>query len=204
MLTDGKHVVSGGREGKIRRWRIENGEEAAAMDAGSPVLSIAVSRDGKVVVSGTRSGLVTVWNADTHSKVTELKVHGKFVRAVDISPDGTQIATGSHDNTACVWSLSTSKRLLDPLRHKFWVAAAKFSPDGRLIATATWDRDSVRVYDSQNGSLLVDFPVKVNSALNQSLAWASDSRPLRLITQRLHPPCQRVNRDHTLEMAHPQ
>jgi len=34
-------------------------------------------------------------------------------------------------------------------------------------------RDSVRVYDSQNGSLLVEFPVEVNSPINQSLTWAS-------------------------------
>jgi len=183
VLADGKHVMSGGREGKIRHWLIKSGEETgAAMDAGSSVLSIAVSRDGKVIVSGMADGRVTVWNADAHSQVTEFKAHGKFVRAVDISPDGTKIATGSHDYTACVWSLSTSKRLLGPLRHKFWVAAAKFSPDGRLIATATWDRDSVRVYDSQNGSLVVDFPVKVNSALNQSLAWASDSRQLFVLS----------------------
>ena len=58
------------------------------------------------------------------------------------------------------------------------MVAAKFSPDGRLIATATWNRGSVRVYDSQNGTLLVDFPVKVNSSWNQSLAWASDGKKL--------------------------
>ena len=41
-----------------------------------------------------------------------------------------------------------------------------------------WRRDSVRVYDSQNGGLLVEFPVKVGSWRNQPLAWASDSKRL--------------------------
>jgi WD40 repeat protein len=91
------------------------------------------------------------------------------VHAVDISPDATKIATGSTDKTACVWSLSTGERLLDPFKHDDWVVAVKFSPDGQLIATATWGRDSVRVYDSQNGHLLVEF-------LNQSLAWANSSK----------------------------
>ena len=49
----------------------------------------------------------------------------------------------------------------------------RFSPDGCLITTATCD--SVRVYDSQDGSLLVEFPVGVNSSLNYSLAWAGNS-----------------------------
>ena len=53
FLADGKHVLSGSREGKIRRWRVEDGKEVGTpMDAGSAVLSIAVSRDGKWVVSG--------------------------------------------------------------------------------------------------------------------------------------------------------
>jgi len=148
------------------------------MDAGSTVADIAVSRDGEWVVSGTKSGMVTVWNAESRSKVTEFNAHGKCVNAVDVSPDATKIMTGSDDHTACVWSLSTGERLLGPLEHDSWVVGAKFSPDGRLIATATWERDSVRVYDSQNGSLLVDFPIQVNSLVNKSFAWASDSKHL--------------------------
>ena len=177
FLADGTHFVSGDREGKIRRWRIEDGKEVGtAMDAGSDVRDIAVSRDGKVIVGGTESGLVTVWNAESHSKVAEFQAHRSRVRAVDVSPDATKIATGSSDKTACIWSLSTSEKLLGPLEHGFRVMAAKFSPDGRLIATAT--EQSVRIYDSQNGSLLVEFPVNVYSWLNQSLAWASDSKQL--------------------------
>ena len=181
FLVDGKHVVSGGREGKIRRWQVEDGEEVPVgrpMDAGSFVLSIAVSQDGKWVVSGTESGQVTVWNAESHSRVTEFQAHDGWVVAADVSPEGTRIATGSHsDKTACVWSLSTrQRRLLDPLKHDFGVVVAKFSPDGRLIATGTSGR--VRVYDSYNGSLLVEFPVLPRSVVGQSLAWANDSKQL--------------------------
>jgi WD40 repeat protein len=177
FLADGKHVVNGGDKGKMRRWRVEDGKEMGTpMVAGSDILNIAVSQDGKWVVSGTRSGLVTVWNAESYSKVTEWKAHNEGVRAVDVSPDGTKIATGSSDTTVCVWSLSTVKRLLHPFKHLNYVVAVKFSPNGRLIATATWN--DVRVYDSQNGGLFVEFPVQVTSTLNQSLAWANDSKQL--------------------------
>ena len=149
----------------------------APMNAGSFVRNTAVSQDGKWVVSGTTSGLVTVWNAESHSKVTEWGAHKDYLRAVDVSPDGTRIASGSDDCTLCVWSLSTGKRLRKPLKHDNWVAAVKFSPNGCLIAATIWHRD-VRVYDSQNGGLLVKFPVQVKSTSNQSLAWASDSKQL--------------------------
>ena len=100
FLADGKHVLSGGKEGKIRRWRVDNGQEVGTpMDAGSTVRNIAVSQDGKWIVSGAWSGQVTVWNAESHSKVTEWKAHHDEVGAVDVSRDGTRIATGSDDGT---------------------------------------------------------------------------------------------------------
>jgi len=183
-LVDGKHIVSGGKQGKIRYWRIEDNKEVGTpMHAGSSVANIAVSQDGKWIVSGTGDGRVMVWNSESHSKVTEFRAHDDGVVAVDISPDATKIVTVSEDFTACVWSLSTGERLLGP-----WpkldrsVVAARFSPDGRLIATAT-DVDSVRVYDSLDGSLLVKFPVNVHSTLDHSLAWASDSKQLFVLSR---------------------
>ncbi|KAN0091421.1 hypothetical protein V8E55_004987 [Tylopilus felleus] len=178
-LADGKHFLSGGKEGKIRSWRIQDGNEVGMpMDAGSIVCGIAVSRDGKWIVSGTKDGLVIVWNAESHEKVTEIKRHTRWVGAVDVSPNGTKIASGSDDETACVWSLSTGQRLLGPLGHHGWVVGAKFSPDGCLIATATRYYHSVRVYDNQNGHLLVDVPIQVNSSFNRSLVWAIDGKQL--------------------------
>ncbi|KAH0828151.1 WD40-repeat-containing domain protein [Lanmaoa asiatica] len=177
FLDDGKYVVGGGDERKIRRWRVEDGKEVGtAMDAGGLVCNIAVSQDGKWIVGGMISGSVTVWNAESYKKVDEFKAHKTRVCAVDISPDATKIATGSEGKTACVWSFSTQhERLFGPWKHDYSVAATKFSPDGRFVATATWNCQSIRIYDSQSGQRLIDVPVQVNSAFNQSLAWASDS-----------------------------
>ena len=199
FLADGKHVVSGGQEGEIRRWRVDNGQEVGMpMDAGSAVYNIAVSRDGKWIVSGAWSGQVTVWNAESHSIVTEWKAHYEVVKAVDVSPDGTRIATGSNDKTVCVWSLSraTGQRLLGPLEHDNKLTGVKFSPNGRLIAIATWTR--VRVCDSDNGGHLVEFPIQVCSAMNQSLAWASDSKQLFALSSNRKIHCLDVSTGTTL------
>ena len=187
FLVDGEHIVSGDDKGMIRRWRIEDGKEVGTpMNTGSGVSGIAVSRDGKWAVSWAWSGMVSVWNVGNHSKVTEFKghPHPHWVRAVDVSPNGTRIATGSDDSTVCVWSLSTGRRLLDPFKHDNEVVAVKFSQGrpGSLIATGTCDREAVRVYDGQTGRLLVEFPIKVNSLGNQSLAWASDNKQLFVVS----------------------
>ena len=137
FLVDGKHIASSGVEGKIRRWRVEDGTEAGTpMDAGDLVCNFAVSRDGKWIVSEVWQS-VQVWNADDGKKVTEFRGHHGSIYAVDVSPDSTKFASGSYDDTACVWSLPTGQRLLGPWKHDDAVFAVKFSPNGRFIATAT-------------------------------------------------------------------
>ena len=72
--------MSGGEEGEIRRWRVEDGRETGTpMNAGHAVFNVAVSQDEKWVVSGTRSGFVTMWNAESYSKAIELKAHNDCV-----------------------------------------------------------------------------------------------------------------------------
>ena len=201
FLVDGKHIVSCGKEGVIRRWAVEDGSQIHArtpMEVGSSVYNIAVSRDGKWAVSGTGRGRVIVWNARSHEKVVEFKGHSAAVRAVDISPDGTRIVTGSDDSTASVWMLPTGQRLLGPLRHNDWLVAAKFSPDGRHFATATCGGGLIRIYDTQIGDRIADIPIRVNSWFNQSLAWASDSKRIFALSHCGNIKCLDVSAGETL------
>ena len=177
FLVDGKHVVSGGYERKIRRWRVEDGTEVGTpMVSRSYACSIAVSRDGRWIVNGTNEGSVQVWSAESGRKVSEFGGHSHWVDAIDVSPDSTRIASGSTDGTACVWSLSTSQRLLGPWEHDCWVSAVKFSPDGRFIATAT--ETFLRIYNGHDGNLVVNVPINVSGSLNYSLAWSSNNKHL--------------------------
>ena len=184
--ADRKHLVGGGMEGIIRGWRVADGEEVdELMGADDWVFNIAVSRDGKWIASGTRSGQVQVWNAEDGDKLIAFNAHNHdhWVYAVDVSPDSTKIATsGSDGRTVCIWLLSTGERLLGPWKHKASVVGARFSPDGRLIATATWSSCHAQVYDAQDGSLLVDVPIKAAFSFNQSLAWSSDSEQLLVLS----------------------
>jgi WD40 repeat protein len=103
------------------------------------------------------------------------------------------------DKTFCVWSFwsfSDGQLLLGPFKHDNWLVAVKFSPDGRRIATASWECDSVRVYDGSN--VLADFPIRVTSDLNETLAWASDSNRLFALSKDGHIHCLDVSTKNTL------
>ena len=178
FVADGDYIINGDGN-KIRRRQVKDGQEVGQpMDAGRAVLSIGVSRDGNWIVSGAEDGHVTVWDAEIHAKAMKFRGRKGAVLGVDISPDGKRIATGSSDRTVCVWSLSTGGQLLGPFKHDDGVTAVKFSPDGHRIATATLDCQSVRIYDSHDGRLLVDTPIQVGSLYNQSLAWTGLGKEL--------------------------
>jgi len=103
FLANGMQVVSGGREKKIRRWRVEDGKEVGKpMDAGSVVYNLAVSQDGQWIVHGTPTGQVSVWDAKTHEKVIHFKAHSDWVRALDISCSVNSIKEASRDDCGCV------------------------------------------------------------------------------------------------------
>ena len=165
---------------EIWYWAVEDGSETGIVDAEDWILSVAASKDGKWIVAGTREGDVIVWDAKSREKVIEFAAHPHgtgWVTTLDLSPDATKIATGSEDNSACVWLLSTGERL-----HCFeihcQVLRVEFAPDGCLLAVATGgyytaSNDFIRIYDSRDGHLVVEFKICA-----KSFAWASDSTKL--------------------------
>ena len=194
FAEEGKQVLSGGGEGVIRRWQVDDGQEVSELIRveGAEVYAAALSPDGKWLVAGlSRLNLndgktdVRVWDARTHAKVLEIKGHADSVFGVDISPDSTKLATCSSDKTACIWNITTGERLVGPLQHENWVVAVRFSPNGDRVATATAAKNkddektvkSIRIYDSECGQLLFDIPFMKSRSMT-SLAWTLDGRQL--------------------------
>ena len=138
-----------------------------------------MSKDCRWIAAGTFWGDVIVWKAKTHDpktmayvKVMAYRNNNSNIHAVDFSPDSTRLVAASENRTASVCAISTGKRVFGPLLHKDAVIAAKYSPQGDRIATAT--ENSVQIYDSNDGSSLMDIPVKVTSYYNAGLLWSND------------------------------
>ena len=154
FLEDGKRLLSGGEDGMIRQWCIEDGKQVREAIKGSDcVRALALSRDRKWIVSG-ESKLASVWNRNTWEKVIRVREHTLEVEAVDISPDSTKFATGARDKKVFIWDISTGERLVGPLQHSDSVVGVKFSPDGDQLATATWNYEALRIYNAHTGQLI--------------------------------------------------
>jgi len=72
FLPDGSALLSVGLDGRLRRWRLEDGALAASVDPPAPaakdepggLLALAISPDGRRVAVGGWSGEIRVWDVD--------------------------------------------------------------------------------------------------------------------------------------------
>lgn len=168
FAANGEYIVSGDEE--VRVWRVEDGKQVASMKTGE-VYDLVVSNDGRKIAAGTCDGEVFVWDATTFEQVFNTRENIWDVHGLDFSPDSTRFVSASTSGTASVWDIVTRKRT-QILRCTAGVNAAKYSPQGDRIAIATHRlRDSVQVWDSSNGDLLVAIDVEVNK---HGLVWLND------------------------------
>lgn len=181
FLGDGKDIVSGCKDGSIRRWSLSGWREIGpAMKSDGAVNSVAASQDGRWIVSGGGDRKVTIWNAINHQKVGESAgLYGRGVTALDISPDSSRFAAGSEDGSVIVLWLESRERILGPLRHQeSQVSSVKFSPTGDRLASACtgWDCGSIRIWHSRTGDQLAC--LSADNKPTYSLGWSRDGRQL--------------------------
>ena len=171
FAANGEYLFSGGEDG-VRVWRVEDGKQMATIEA-ELVWCLAVSEDGRWIAAGTAWGEVFVWDAKTYEKVFSNDVDVGGITGVDFSPDSTRLVSASRNQTATIWDIATRERV-HKLRHG--EMAAKYSSQGDWIATAADNitDKSVRIWDSNDGGLLMDIPVTVTPSFNNGLLWFND------------------------------
>jgi WD40 repeat protein len=168
FAANGEYLVSGGGRERVRVWRVEDGKQMATMEA-EYAQCFAVSKDGRWIAAGTNWGHVIVWDAKTYKEVFSHREAYNEINGVDFSPDSCRLVSAWR--RASIWDIAARKRV-QTLAHENWVTAAKYSPQGDRIATATGE--SVRVWDSNDGRLLVDIKVIVKPWYNTGLLWSNN------------------------------
>lgn len=153
FTANGECLWSAGGD-EIRMWRVEDRKQMATMKVRA-VWCLAVSPDGKWIAAGTKFGEALVWDAKTGKQVfSQKEPYSDPINDVDFSPDSTRFVLAESLKGASVWDIGTGKQVLTLNHHLVSVNAAKYSPQGDRIATTTLD--FVRVWDSNDGRMLVD------------------------------------------------
>lgn len=143
FAPDGKSIISGWSDGKIRAFGPQTGKLLYAIDEvhRDGVTAITCTMDCRRLISGGRTGQVRVWNIGKHSQrmVASMKEHKGQVNALRLNGDDTECISASDDGSCIVWNLITFVRnscLFASTQFK----AAVYHPDGSQVLTTGSDR----------------------------------------------------------------
>lgn len=171
ISSDGRRVLSGGKDNTLRLWDSENGQCLRIFEGSGFVWSVAISPNGRWGVSGSYDEtLLRLWDLATGECLRTFEGHSDFVLSVAISPDGRRVLSGSQDNTLRLWDLATGQCLRT---FEGRAGAVAISPDGRRGLSGSWGR-TLGLWELATGQCLRTFEGHSRSVA--SVAISSDGR----------------------------
>jgi WD40 repeat protein/serine/threonine protein kinase len=159
---DGRQLLAGGRNGKIRIWDFERnslsefdtGDEADV--AGVHTLSMTNFHIASWSYSPLR---IKIWNFETRKLLHELAPSGPPTWRGNFSRRG-DVALGAGDGSVTVWKAEAGWAPINLQPHRRNVAGAAFTPDGRILVTGgqegtakLWDLATHREIGTMKGHL---------------------------------------------------
>jgi WD40 repeat protein/serine/threonine protein kinase len=145
---NGQHLATAGRDGRIRLWNNNGGQETLTLPA-SPISECVVfSKDSQWLAAavGDRGGpgKVVLWSLKNPDHPLPPLEHPRTVRSVAFHPDAKLLATGCEDRQVRLFDLQGDSPPFvlaksDGKGHSHIVTCVAFSPDGKFLATASYD-----------------------------------------------------------------
>jgi WD40 repeat protein len=176
LSTDGKLVVTGGRDGELRLWEASSGKlNLTLKGSGESINAVAFSPDGRLVAAGAKDGSTGLWELPDGKFKAKLQGHPGGVAAVCFSLDGKMLATGGADSIARLWNPATGEAIGEALKHNLRVSSLAFSPDSKALASGCVD-GWVQIWDTANGQPTGSF--KAHGAPLNALVWSPDGKLL--------------------------
>ncbi len=173
---DGRTLASRSRDGTVRLWDTETGEQKATLMIGerkgtlttdgepeeifnllaAAISGVVFSPDSKTLAGWSRGNRVRLWDTETWKLKGTLTGHRDSVTNVVFSPDGKTLASGDENNQVLVWDTETWERRarLTTIKPKDThpaptdrIDSVVFSPDGTTLVS--WTRDMVALWDTE-------------------------------------------------------
>lgn len=143
VLPNGKSIVSGWNDGKIRAFYPESGKlQYVITDAHSEsVTAIACTNDNTRLVSGGKDGRVRVWDVSgrTQTMETSFKEHKGQVNKIVINSTDEEAVSASADGSCIVWNIKRGVRT-NALFASTLFRSIVYHPDESQLLTCGSDR----------------------------------------------------------------
>ncbi|MCI0705111.1 MAG: WD40 repeat domain-containing protein [Planctomycetia bacterium] len=139
--TDGKQIVTGGREKIVRLLEVESGKEVRRFTGHTePILAVAYSPNQKLIASTGQDTTVRIWNAENAKELHRLPGRkSQGTSNLQFSPDGKLLAAVSADNAIRLWNPQTGKEVTKLTGPTVDSLSLDFSRDGKHLAAISAD-----------------------------------------------------------------
>lgn len=156
FMADGKSILSGWSDGKIRAFLPQSGKLFYAInDAHNHgVTSLQSTHDCQRIVSGGMEGEVRIWRIGTQTQVLEssLKEHRSRVSDIRINKQDSQAVSASYDGSCIIWDLKTHTRIMCLFESTMFKQLV-YHPDESQLLTCGSDR-KVTYWDCFDGQAI--------------------------------------------------
>jgi len=166
--NDGKSLISGWSDGKIRAFAPQTGRlQYAVNDAHRDgVTAICCTSDNGKIISGGEAGQVRVWRVSPikQTMVASMKEHKGRVNHIYINEDDSECVSASNDGSCIVWSLTRYVRNLCLFNNTKFMAALYHPDQSQLLTTGT-DRKLTN-WDVSNGEAIRILDGSLDNVIN--------------------------------------
>ncbi|MDY0169550.1 MAG: hypothetical protein RBS80_23610 [Thermoguttaceae bacterium] len=150
---DPDQILTGSRDGSIRRWdRVKNEVLLRWVAHSAHCTLLRVSPDGSRVLS-FGGGMVVESDIATGKPTLDWDRHGQAVQAVAVMPGGRRVVSGSSDATLRVWDIDTGESLSVIEGANLGAYAVAIAPEGDRVAAGCKD-GLLREFRLPGGGLL--------------------------------------------------
>lgn len=189
---DGRFLVSGGADNRVRCFSVPDGKEVWSLEAHADwILNLAISPDGQHVVTASRDRTAKVLKTATGEVEGTFTGHSVSVLSVAFSPDGQEIISGGADGEARRWGLNgvgKKDSTQRPAGRSEALALAYLNAETPLVASGNGQVSSIDIKARKTKARLTQYDDRVNSvvvfgsAAGQVIVSASHTGEVRVIS----------------------
>jgi len=160
FMSDGKSILSGWSDGKIRAFLPQSGKLLYAInDAHNHgVTALQPTHNCARIVSGGQEGEVRVWRISRQTQIMEcsLKEHRGRVDQVNVNRNDTQAVSSSYDGSVIIWDIVTHTRIMCMFQSTMFKAVVYHPDESQLLTTGSdrkitywdcFDAEAIRMLD---------------------------------------------------------
>lgn len=130
FTPDGKMVVTGSDDGRVRLWDSMSGDIIRELSAhAAKINDVCIDLTGKLVASASDDGSVIVADVATGAQ-RHFFEHTDEVYRARFSPDGMRLVTACADGKSLVWDTQTGEKLATFGNEDVFLEAVHFTPEG--------------------------------------------------------------------------